>query len=258
MSKTDKPDLPDPSPWLTQSMRLTAFPSPSAKIGTPNWWADLVGHDPDERNSKPAKGELIEDGAFDGGKLRLKVSPLRIDWVFVRTDSNVDQDVVFANVGSFPEVSEKFLKLMLDWLSPTAVSLQRLAFGAVLLKPVENHSEGYTTLAKYLHDIRISLDSSDFFYQINRPRKSNVQHFADHNQNRLSKWSLFSMQESHFQIHGSTSMVLPGERRHACRLELDISTPADLKTEIPNEALGNVLREQLELGKEIALKGDIS
>jgi hypothetical protein len=43
----------------------------------------------------------------------------------------------------------------------------------------------------------------------------------------------------------------------ACRLELDISTMPEWEGELPHDGLPEVFRELVDLGQEIAEKGDI-
>ncbi len=43
----------------------------------------------------------------------------------------------------------------------------------------------------------------------------------------------------------------------ACRIEIDVSTAADFPDELPREKLATILRELVNLGKEIASRGDI-
>jgi hypothetical protein len=47
------------------------------------------------------------------------------------------------------------------------------------------------------------------------------------------------------------------ETKYACRLELDLNTPADLKGVLPREHLPAIFEELASLGEEIAEKGDV-
>ena len=260
MSKQETPSLPDASQWQVQTLRVTAFLSPSARIVEPKWWSELLGGEPETRNLRPSRGELNEQGSFDKGILTLQVSPLRIDWnLALKVDVNSD-DLFLPSLGVFPELGDKFIKLMAEWLGlASAPPLQRLAFGATLHQPVEGTNEGYQLLAKYLPCVELSTDSKDFLYQINRPRKSKVPEMATHSINRFSKWACVALHRRLIQclLDGTTTTSVLGETTYACSLELDISTPADFNGELPKQALVQALGEQYELGKEIASNGDI-
>ena len=51
---------------------------------------------------------------------------------------------------------------------------------------------GYRELGRFLPAVRLDEDSSDFSYQINRPRRSTV--IPELSVNRLSKWSVGKFQ----------------------------------------------------------------
>lgn len=258
MSKQEIHPLPDVSRWQVQVLRLTAFPSPAAQFVEPKWWKDLLGTEAETRNTRPARGELTEQGPFDKGTLTLQISPLRIEWNLASNLRLDLDDFPLPALGSFSDVGDRFLKLMATWLSPLTVPpLQRLAFGAVLLQSVDGHDEGYTLLSKYLPAVDLSVNSSDFLYQINRPRSSKVLQMKTHRINRLTKWACVSMQRSIIELHGGMGTSTLGDPRYACSLELDISTSGDFKGELPKEVLEQVFREQYDLGKEIASKGDV-
>lgn len=261
MTTQNTPVLPDISCWHVQTLRVTAFPSPSATISQPKWWSELLGTEPEVRNLRPARGELIENGPFDKGALTLQVFPIRIDWnLTVNPQAHLD-DLPIPHLGILPEIGEKFIKLMSEWLAhASAPPLQRLAFGAILHQYVDGREQGYGLLSKYLPDIRLSPESTDFLYQINRPRKSTVAGMETHTINRLSKWSCVAMHRTLVQYlpDGSTNSSLLGEANYACNLELDISTSADFKGELPQQGLAQIVREHYNWGVEMASKGDIA
>lgn len=255
------PALPDISCWHVQALRVTAFSSPSATISQPKWWNELLGTEPEVQNIRPARGELIEKGPFDKGTLTLQVFPIRIDWILtVNPEAHLD-DPAMPHLGAFSEIGEKFIKLMSDWLSnASAPRLQRLAFGAIINQEVRSREEGYHLLAKYLPEIRLSPESTDFLYQINRPRKSAVPGMEERSINRLSKWSCVAMHRTIVQSlpDGTPSTSPLGVPSYACNLELDISTTGDFKEDLPQQALAQIVREQYDFGIEMASRGDIA
>ena len=136
--------------------------------------------------------------------------------------------------------------------------IQRLAFGAVLLQPVDNQQKGYRQLAAYLPSLQLALEgATDFFYQINRARPS---HSGVPNLkiNRLSKWSVYSwaMAEAEVSLAPETRFRVR-QKGAACRLELDINTHPDFLGDLPQEQLSHIFEELLSLGQEIAREGDI-
>ena len=70
----------------------------------------------------------------------------------------------FTTLGPYEEVRQLFRDLVLRGLSlGTFPRIQRLAFGAILTKPVESLKSGYEALKMYLPAVEITTSSSDLF-----------------------------------------------------------------------------------------------
>ena len=249
--------------WQTELLRLTAFPTSVAEVSGIDWWADLFGRSPESSTVRPTKRERLEEGPFEQGVLRLSIQPFRIDWYFLKGEDHqeqqeqVEQEMTFPTIGPFPEAADKFLKLMLSWLAPSVCPpLQRLAFGAILLQPVESHEAGYRRISDYLPDIKIDPSSRDFDYRINRQRDSLCE-IKGLKVNRLNNWSVLRGAKYQYGLGVKPFRREVGPEHFACRLELDISSPAEFP-ELPPKPLGTLFQEFVGLGKEIASKGDIS
>lgn len=249
-------DQPPLSTWQAINLRLTAFPSPAAQFAEPTWWSDLIGNAPEKRISKPKRLEQQEEGPFEGGNLILSVQPSRIDWVLT-TLKEQERGQELSVIGSFPVALDKYLKLVVSWLSSRMCPpLERLAFGAILLQPVEDRTTGYRQLSTYVHSVDLDPEgTSDFFYQINRPRESRSG-IPGLRINRLSKWSRAGLQDIEVTL-APVPRQTAGPVRFACHLELDINTAHEFRNELPQEQLSQIFQELVDLGKEIASKGDI-
>ena len=99
------PDTPAPTTdWKAQSLRLTAFLSPSAQVGEKDWWTMLTGDVPDSKVSQPKTGIQKQEGKFKNekvdGQLVLTVQPSRIDWQLIPLDV---LDSGFPSIGLFTE-----------------------------------------------------------------------------------------------------------------------------------------------------------
>jgi hypothetical protein len=163
-------------------------------------------------------------------------------------------------LGEFAETADTFRQLMQGWLNGIAdLPLTRLAFGAVLLQPVKSFAEGYERLERYLPFPLDSTNSSDFLYRINRSRLSFVG-ISDLKINRLSTWAVLRVQQVGFAFTlGDIPQLAPQSRGHefmVCRLELDINTDANFSRDMNQEYRDAILDELIDLGKEIAEKGD--
>ena len=258
VKKTIAAKLPDPATWQSSTLRLTAFLGPTARVSENTWWADLIGKPPESRTIRQQKGEQNDQGPFEQGTIALNVNPARVDWLFV---PKVDPEKFEGNmptVGSFPEVVDLFLKFMQRWLTPPMCPpIQRLAFGAILHQPVDRRASGYALLNSFLPAVDVDpQNSSDLLYQINRPRQSTCG-VKDLLINRVSKWSVMSVQFVGIQVDQAPTTKILGPENFACNVELDISTDKEFQSELPREQLSIIFQELVELGKEIARDGDI-
>jgi len=240
--------------------RVTAFPVEPVNTATLSWWSDLVGHPPESVTSRPKTGQRQEMGELGGHELTLNVEPERIDWVLAPATTAEEGTVDALPVaGPFPDVSRLFLELIVQWM-PRCPKITRLAFGALLLLPVEDRRAGYVEIANYLPGLVAALDperSSDFFFQINRPRASTTG-VTGLTINRLTKWSVTLRKR--FTVSLSKSQVTTAgytDERSACRLEFDINTAPNYPDPLPHDTLPVILKELFGLGEEIAANGDV-
>ncbi len=241
--------------WQAELIRFKAFTNSTVDIGQLSWWSDLVGTPSETRVTRPVVGEYQEEGAFAGGRLILRVDPTRIDWVLApSSDQQQENPEGYLLIGQFQKLRNQFLPAMLRWLEALDYfPVQRLAFGGQFAQLVENHHEGYCRLVSYLPDVRLDPEgSSDFFYQINRPRAS--QSVTGLKINRLSKWSVAVQQTFTFNFSGQASA---GQSYFACRLELDVNTAPDFRDGFSKEQAITVSQELANLAGEVMEKGDI-
>lgn len=252
MSTPTTQNKADLSTWQAESLRITCFPGSSIEFNSANWWQEIIGEQPENTVVRAREGIRQDEGHFNGRKVILGTQPMRIDWLMGPNE----EDGEFS-IGSFQDGLDSFLDLTLRWfkISPP---LKRLAFGAILALPVDNRKSGYELIANYLPNVKLDpIGSSDFLYQINRTRKSQLD-ISELKINRLSKWSVAKQGLVHFALSPDAHVSsFPSSETFSCRLELDINTSADYIGDISSDKLTNVFTELVDLGKEIALKGDI-
>lgn len=123
---------------------------------------------------------------------------------------------------------------------------------------MESKVAGYQQLAAYLPFVQLDPhNSSDFLYQINRPRTA--ESVPGLILNRLSRWSVTAQQELGIGIPLNPSQpmhTMIGREAYACRLELDINTDAKRTESLPHDSLGQLFMELVRLGKVIVSTGD--
>ena len=227
-------------------------------ITRPTWWTDLVGEPSENRIAQPRRGGQHEEGPFEGGKLVLRVEPTRIDWLFTPIGQREPELEGIPPVGPFPHLLDAFLRVMRRWFElETCPPVQRLAFGAILLQRVEDRQTGYRQIAAYLPSIQLDPEgSSDFSYQINRPRES-ASGVSGLRINRLSKWSVASWLSQELSIRPESVRHSRGQPFFACRLEVDVNTAQDFQDELSRAQLPRIFQELVDLGQEIVNRGDI-
>ncbi|MGA9852123.1 MAG: hypothetical protein WBR15_04265 [Gammaproteobacteria bacterium] len=237
--------------WNAENVRLTAFFRESNINGKSDWWAELTSTQPKVSVRQP---QYQDYGPVEQGILILAMEQSRIDWIYTPDPEKIGDNLFV--IGSIGAAVTTFVKLMNRWLSMDVPPLGRIAFGAVMLQSVEDRLAGYKLLSQYLKDIPLDGEnSSEFIYQINRPRR-----LPDGMEiNRLSKWSVAKLHRLHVELTsiGKPPVTNVGKQHNACRLEVDISTPAAFSEELRKENYVSVFETLVSMGMEISEKGEI-
>jgi len=178
--------------------------------------------------------------------------PFRVDWAFARMRENVTD---FDKLESPRLALDRFDRILRKWLNEDRL-FQRLALGVVVLAPVTDRLEGYRAVQPYLPAVKLSPEtSSDFQYQINRPRISTV--VTGLKVNRLSHWSVAVQRQIGFV--GTLQGLHQAEafETYACRAALDVNSDADRTEPLPREHVSNLWQEFEGLAIELANGGDV-
>lgn len=242
-------------PWETEVIRFTGFPVPLYDISQASWWSDLFEQPPDVEQVQTKTGIKRSEGILANKKIILDISQQRIDWILAGDNQN-SPNPFMNSIGDFNSAINELAEMLHKWFQlPSVPKLQRIAFGSILFFPVENKNKGYERVQSFLPDVKLDpIGTSDFLYQINRPRKSSVG-IEGLSINRLTKWSV-----------ATTFLypIMPGVLRidqtlqsFACRLELDINTAPDYPNEIDHDQANQIWPELFELAKEISERGDV-
>jgi hypothetical protein len=242
--------------WLVESFRLTIFPTPTATISNHNWWLNVVGEEPEIISTQPRTREQIQAGRFGNGRLQLNTHSTRIDWLYLVDPEDVPPPMEqIPTLGYFSDSLRVFHEAMSKWLLLEDVPLvSRIAFGVVLIKPVNDRLEGYELLSQFIRFDFKDQNVSDFLYQINRPRLSST--VKDLTINRLSKWSVAKIQQN--LLESATSKVFQFKEFFASRVELDINSTPEFTEVLEKTALPKLFDELIKFSSEIASMGDIA
>jgi hypothetical protein len=233
--------------WRVESVRLTAFVT--APLSEGKRWAYVVGELPELTTAKPREQSQEERGVFADGQLVLLTQPGRVDWQYLPSPEEISTETRSADLST---MLRKFKPAVDRWLESTP-QVKRLAMGVVLLAAVPDRDAGYVALQQYARSLRLAPGAADVVFQVNRPRTSQV--IAGLTVNRLTKWSVAKRQRFEVSDNGKVSST---SETYACRLEVDLSTYAERKEEIPYTSLPELWQEFCVLSFEIAEKGETS
>lgn len=253
--------------WRASRLRVTAFPAPDAPYNNHDLWAELAAATTDlkslgERESqetKKGKATTTQGPALDNW-LIITTTSTRIDWIYLpKPDESEGEDFGFRDVGAFVEVVDRFAELVGGWIDVHCPRLTRFAFGATIRIPIKDRIEGYTQLSAYLPFQIDENTSSDFLYQINRRRPSNIDRELEIN--RLTKWSVAALTRLGGELllspSGVSSTVKPYASQSACQVEMDFNSHHEYVKGFEKGQVRTLLREFVDMAKETAAEGDI-
>jgi len=244
--------------WDTEIIRLTAFLPSGTLIKPEGWWSELVGSEPDSTTRRARVGETIQTGAAFDGQLTMRAQPMRVDWVFqpateLKEEPTPDTHLTIAR---FDDLLRTFFVAMERWFN-LAPLMSRIAFGCVILLPVSDIREGLRRLIPYLPNVKIDPDGmSDLLYRVNRRRISEggIKNLVI---NRLSTWSVVSVEFKRIDLTPGQSVVAPSNPSYSCRADIDVNTIPEYSETFDGKQALTLWNELKRLGTEIIEKGDV-
>ncbi len=244
--------------WNAENFRLTVFPVIGQDINTQGVFEEVAELSPEETISKHGSGHTLIRAGIEYGELQLIFEPDRIHWVHsTKVDKPPDEPRI-PILGPYPNTLESFRPIAAKWFKNASFpEITRLAFGTVLLSPVENRPSGYELLVQYVPSLEVDPHNvSDLLYQINR-RRISEEGSSGLKVNRMTKWSVVMSQFTGLQILPSEIRKVTEAQTFALRLELDINTDQAYESILPRDSIQVIFDELVELATEIALEGDV-
>lgn len=240
--------------WQAEHVRCTAFLAPGFAVSADSIFRQISQIEATDVALDRRRSVETLTAIFQNGILALTATPGRIDIVW-HAEPDAER-IGFSVVGPISETLPFFDQSIIRWLRQK-LSLQRLALGVLSHFEVHDRAEGYRHLDRLLPKVEMDAEhSSDFSYQINRPRLAQFPGPFSVAINRLSKWSVAarSAHEISAKIaHFATSALSVS---HVCRLELDLSTAAEC-SELPSQILPEIWQCLTNYAQEICYKGDV-
>lgn len=247
--------------WSVQLLRLTVFFHGAGPIEPGDWWLKIVGEAPEVVNARPKQNQILIENAYGLGRLTLVVNPFRADWLYQVSsvdEDATDSDDIITSLGKLKSALDTFSDIVQKYFSfASCPPASRIALGAIMNIPSLDRHEAYKTLSEFLPFIHLDENSSDFLYQINRHRRTQVGELAL-KINRLSKWSAKVKSVENF-VFGPTSIVRSTSeiKSMGSQLELDMSTQEDFSDAMDGKMQQELFSTLEGMALEIAEKGDI-
>jgi len=241
--------------WQVETLRITVFPTDMNAVSASKLWDSVMDQEPDAIHFQK---DVIDtrEVKYGNGRMVLAKQTDRIDWHYLSIQNNTDV-VQLPIIGTLEEELNNFTDLANAWFgSADLISMYRLAFGAVLLRPVNTVEDGNLSLEGILSNMNLD-GVRDFNYQVNRRRRSKVD--PEIEVNRLSKWNVYSGKLVTVAVNPAQGQQVSStsDPRIASRLELDINTFPERTQPLPQEKLFAIFNELVDWGLEISEKGDI-
>jgi len=235
------------SRWRAEQIRITFFSDKIEEADASKWWEAVIGEPSEQKTILPKQNLYQEQGNYCKGRLVLSVHLNKVDWLYIPIEGEFFID-------SFLD-SQEVLSELMPKLYKTFPPINRFAVGYILQVPVNSRKEGYEFLAELLPGVKIDADkSSDFIYQINRPRNTTTG-IASLSINRLMKWSVGVVKQIAISPGG---VEFNNPENSFARLELDLNTSANFIGALPQDKISSIYLECIDLAKEILIKGDIA
>lgn len=249
--------------WKAESLRITGFGPSAANEPIEALWSTIAGSPPEQIEQRPKEGFSTAAGPFEGGILHLAYTPSRTDWIWSPSAGNPTASYTeISSIGDYAKSTSTFAKISKDWLARKP-SLNRLAWGGVLLLPAADKEDGYEKLSGFLPSLKVDpTGSADLMYQINRPRNSKI--IEGLRIIRLSTWSVAVIQSLSMQLTLTSGVAAAtatagatGPTFSACRLQVDINSAPDRQELLEADRVIQLLDEFILLANEISTHGDI-
>lgn len=245
--------------WSCESLRITFFLKSPFLDNSRDLWETIVGEPPENIQQNPKQQMSRENGNYENGELIISALPFRIDIIYTSQSLRpqiASLPVIYSlgdidnSINTFNNLTRKILSI-----EPFRVTnFPRIALGMILNKDVKSRSEGYQLISSLLPFNIDSENSSDFLYQINRPREQIISKQTIII-NRLSKWSVSLTKGLIINADGSIPSSEPDI--FSARLELDINTVPNNELSFDVKSVENIYLTLVNFGIEITKKGDI-
>ena len=240
--------------WDIDSVRVSIFHSAPSGLLQPGLWKEVTGSPPESVDERPREGRTIARGGEDGNQLILIIQDQRLDWQIRPVPPARPAPGTLLMLAGV----EKILPLLRKAVRRSAKNIphvHRLAFAPIFIRKSPSQIEGLQALSSYLPVLNAdALKGSDFIYQINRRRSSNVVPYL--RVNRLAKWETQEFMQGTLSIESARAPQVTTTPTPARLLHLDVNNvPWDKG--LPKKRIIEIFDELVMHACELATKGDV-
>jgi hypothetical protein len=230
-------------PWLTLGVRLSVFPV-TPQEAPADLWEQVVGVAPETDQNQPRQHLRVQTGPWRGGVMQLTVSSDRFVWL--AGPSATPEGFPDVENWSVESVLPEFIGVITQpWLNSVDFGIKRVGFGLHSLLSAQDMVSAYRLLEELVPSVKIEPEeTTEFFYQINRPKLSRVLNVR---LNRLMKWSVLFFRRTELQFTPERAQTVPVFERRYASLDNDVNTPAENLEPLDNGQLGAIYDELVEL-----------
>jgi len=240
--------LPEIAGWLMESLRVTFIAGGPVVGVNKNWWRILTGAEPETVTTRSAVAEHSESGPYGEGRLEMKVTFNRVDWMY--TPVPVPGPTVPA-IGAADEMLHALEGPIAQWLAAAETPFVRLAYGPTMLRKVDNIVEANKVAQAYLPFLQFDAAvARDVFNQINFPIQSAA--VDGLTLNRVSKVMSAVAQVININVGQPVPKI---ETTTYSRVELDFSSQTDRSEPLSVENQTALLSEMIGQGRAFLEKG---
>ena len=223
--------------WQVEMLYIEAYSDEIANVSASEIWAAQLDFEPDEAHQFKRERMEAQEGDHKNGRIILIKRRDHVEWRYQASQD--DESAGIPMIGKLQDELAVIVKLGKSWLSsPGMFEVNSLAFGAMLLNPVDNLESGFDALKEFLPILNVE-GMSEFSYRVNRPRISQV--VDNLLVNRETWWTTVS-----------------SNHEFAARLRFEIRTEANRAEALSPGSIVGLLDEMVTWGLELSSKGDIA
>jgi hypothetical protein len=239
--------------WRAKVIRFSLFLG--APVDAAGLWNRVTGEQPVRDEKLPREGVHRQSGPWGDANLDIVSANARMDWLLT---PQVSQTSTAIFIGDLETAVSSFDSAIKKWLDQKPeIETWRLAYGLIAEFPVPDTRAAYAKLEGLIPSVRLdSANSSEFFYQINRPKQSHAK--PGMSLNRIMKWQSI-VQHSYvgaMEAIGTKTPMVQTSEEHFAVVELDNSTPINGAPFAP-ELLSPIYSELRDMALENISKGEI-